>query len=443
MKFFSDFWTILIFFIALAFGITALAVYINFQLDQIVEVARAVRYGDLSKKVKSWKKGKIAQLAVNINKMIESLQDRENRIKQYQKEIQSQKEYLEAIFDSLADGIITISKKCRIIKINPIVSIWMGLNEEDITGKKLTDFLKCKCEVNCIEKSEEDISEICPLISQNERLSPTEAKIINLNSKTEKSLGLSSSPVAGVIGEPTYVIVLRDITELKKIEKIQKDFVATLTHDLRVPILAEVNTLKFFLEEKFGYLTDKQKQAIENMIESNNGLLELVNKLLDTYKYESGEGELYKEPTNIKKLIESCIAELLPLANKNNQTISDFIPEEIPILDLDKSEIKRVIINLINNAVTYTQKGGVITIDAEKNENYVIIKVSDNGKGISESELETIFDRFFSKAKKFRKIGTGLGLYLSKQIIEKHNGKIRVESKLGKGSAFYVSLPLR
>lgn len=146
-------------------------------LDQIAKVVRAVRYGDLTERVKIRAKGKVAKLAININKMIEALQDRDNKIKEYQREIQGQKEYLEALFNSLADGIITISQDCKILKINPTVALWIDLDEEDIIGKNLTDFLKCKCNVDCIN-AEDEICDICPLISQNERLSQLRQKLL-------------------------------------------------------------------------------------------------------------------------------------------------------------------------------------------------------------------------------------------------------------------------
>ena len=439
--------TVLIILTILIIGlIVSVATYLTAQklinsLEQIAGVAMAVKQGDLTKRVKIKATGKIAQLAININKMIESLQDRENRIKNYQRELHGQKEYLEALFNSLADGVIAISRNCKIIKVNPTLSIWSGLEEEEITGKYLAEFIQCKCAIDCT-KNKGNISENCPLIAQNERLAPTEVRVINKKTKAEKLLSLNSSEILGIVGSPTYVIVLRDITELKEMDKMREDFVATLTHDLRVPILAEANTLKFFLKGIFGPFTDKQKEAMENMLESNNDLLGLVNSLLDTYKYESGQDELNTEITNIKKLAQDCVAELTPIAKKNNQNLTNLISKEIPVVRIDKKEIKRVMINLISNALTYTPKGGAITIDAEKIDNAIVVNVTDTGKGIPKSELESIFGRFFSKAKKFRKIGTGLGLYLSKKIIEKHNGKIWAESQLGKGSTFYFSIPL-
>lgn len=410
-------------------------------LDAIAEVAKAVKNGNLSKRVAIVNaRGKVEQLGININKMIESLQDRESCILEYQQEIHRQKEYFEALFNSLADGVIVINTNCDITGINPIVSMWIGLREEEIIGRKLSDFVKCQCTVSCINNP--DISDICPLISRNERLLPQEAQIENVKTNMVKTLGLTCSQVSEFVTNPTYVIVFRDITETKEMNSLRDDFIATLTHDLRVPILAEATTLKFFSKGMFGEINSKQKEAIDNMIESNDGLLSLVNSLLDTYKYDSDCAELFKENVNIRKLVEDCISEVMPLACKNHHEITNKISEDFPLLFVDKNEIKRVFVNLINNAVVYTPKGGHIIVDASIDNNMAIMNVSDNGRGIVESELKIIFERFFSKAKKFRKVGTGLGLYLSKQIIEKHNGKIWAESELGQGSTFYFSLPL-
>ncbi|MDD3013385.1 MAG: ATP-binding protein [Candidatus Gastranaerophilales bacterium] len=430
-------------FASLTIGIiVAIASYIRYKkllnkLDPIADVAMAVMHGDLAQKVKIKGKNKIARLGKDINKMIESLKDRESKIRKYQIELQGQKEYLEAVFNSLIDGIVIISKDCKIIKTNPTIEIWTNTNEEDIIGKKLTDLIRCKCEVDCSKNPDN-----CPLIFQNERLLPNEATIINKGTKAEKLLSLNSVPISGVIVEQSYLIVLRDITEFKEMNQMREDFMATLTHDLRVPILAEGNTLKFFLKGIFGPLTDKQREALENMLDSNNDLSRMVTGLLDAYKYDSGNIELFKEPVHLKKLVQDCIAELTPLSRKNDQSLTNFISKEIHTLNIDKNEIKRVIRNLISNSITYTPKGGSINVNAENNEKEVIISINDTGKGIAESELEQIFDRFFSKAKKFRKVGTGLGLYLSKQIVEKHGGKIWAESNLGEGSTFYFSLPL-
>lgn len=410
-------------------------------LEDIAFISNAIKCGNFTKKLSLSSNSQISHVAEAVNQMIESVYDRENRIKFYQLQLYRQKDYLESILNSLADGLMIISSDLTIVNVNPSVMLWIGLSDDEIIGKKFVEFIQCECSVICpTDFCDADV--VCPIVSQNERLAPIEAKVYNRKTHAEKSLGLNVSQVIGSSGDPRFVILLRDITEFKEMENLKSDFVATLTHDLRVPILAEANTLKLFLKGSFGQLNEKQKFAMENMLESNSGLLELVNTLLDAYKYDAGKNELTKEPVDLKKLSQECISELYSLSRKNNQTIENRISQGIPQVNADKSEIKRVIKNLLSNSITYTPKGGHITLDAETEEGEVIFKVIDNGKGISADEIDFIFDRYFSKAKKFRKIGTGLGLYLSKQIIEKHNGKIWVESKLSEGSTFYFSLPV-
>ena len=236
--------------------------------------------------------------------------------------------------------------------------------------------------------------------------------------------------------------LLRDIKKLKELDQIREDFSATLAHDLKIPIIAEKNTLQFFLKGTFGEISQKQEEALLNMLESNKDLLNLVNTLLAVYKYDAIPSEPEKEPVDIKVLITECLNEISSLAAKNNHSLENNIRSEIPLLNIDRNEIKRVVLNLLNNAITYTQPGGVISLDHEINDTDVIIKIKDNGRGISETDIAKVFDRYFSKAMKFRKVGTGLGLYLSKQIIENHNGKIWAESMADKGSIFSFSIPL-
>lgn len=433
---------IAIFFIVALAGYTTSRKLIT-SFDDISFVTSAVREGDLSKRVKIQSKDELSKLGYNINKMIESLNDREKKLQEYQRALHGQKEYLEAIFNSLNDGFVTITHDNTIIRVNPTFALWLGVKEEDLLNKKLYSVLKCDCKIDC-RSNDENIDSICPLVTQNERLTPTEAKIINQKTSTEKYLGLISSPIAPTdhIEELTFVILLRDITEYKQLEKMRENFIATLTHDLRVPLLAEGNTIKLFLKGMFGQLNEKQNLALQNMLESNNDLLTLVNKLLDIFKLEAGRLDLVKESVNINILVNDSINELKSLAIKNSQRLNCEIEDKLPYLNIDRNEIKRVLINLIGNALAYTQKEGKISVSVFKKDSNIIVKVKDNGRGISEEESEQIFSRYFSNAKKFRKVGTGLGLYLSKQIVEKHGGKLWLESTQGKGSSFFFSLPI-
>ncbi len=228
--------------------------------------------------------------------------------------------------------------------------------------------------------------------------------------------------------------------DLEELVKIQQDFTATLTHDLKVPILAEINALKLFSKESFGSITSQQKDVIKSMIKNNEELLFLVNTLLDTCKNRSGSLKISKNTESLAETINESIEEVSFLVKKH---AINFVPPKKPLmLDFDKIEIKRVIKNLLNNAISHTKEDGVICVEIVLRKKEVEVIVIDNGRGIAVSDLDKVFEKYFSTAKKMRKVGTGLGLFLSKQIIEKHGGRIWAESEEGKGSRFHFTLPL-
>ena len=219
---------------------------------------------------------------------------------------------------------------------------------------------------------------------------------------------------------------------------MRDDFIATLTHDMRTPLLAAIQTLKFFLDGAIGSVDEKQKVLLSTMLQSNEDLLGLVNALLEVYRFESGKLELCKTVFPIKDLVEQCYNELLPIAkNKDISFKSEFeLNDENIHINADRGEIKRVITNLCGNALNYTNKNGEVKILTKIQNGDLIFSVTDNGNGIPKDDIPNLFKRFSQGTTRKRSTGTGLGLYLSRQIIEAHGGKIWVDSKLDKGSEF-------
>ena len=238
-------------------------------------------------------------------------------------------------------------------------------------------------------------------------------------------------------GTEKYVGVIRDVSKQKETERLRDDFIATLTHDLRTPLLAAIQTLKFFLDGSLGPVEEKQGVLLSTMLQSNEDLLGLVNALLEVYRFESGKLTLCKTNFSVKDLVTQCYEELKPLADKKDIAfnLECDIDDKVEIL-ADKAEIKRVIINLCGNAVNYTNKGGEIHIIAKAQSGDLIFSVVDNGNGIPKEDIPHLFNRFSQGTSRKRSTGTGLGLYLSRQIIEAHGGKIWLDSKLNKGSEF-------
>ncbi len=235
------------------------------------------------------------------------------------------------------------------------------------------------------------------------------------------------------------VLVSLEVMQRQELEETRMSFIATLTHDLKSPIIAEQKALEVMIAGKPVAIPDVYKEYLEDIYKTNEDLLKIVNNLLSTYHYESGEWQLFKIEANISELIDESLRSLKYLAQEKNSEFSVSIEENLPLVYLDKGEIQRVLVNLIGNAIRHTKAGTQIAINSIRLDNTIQVSIKDNGEGIPSDQVPMIFQRYPTKK---RKIGTGLGLYLSKQIIEAHNGKIWFETKEGEGTTFYFTLPI-
>lgn len=233
----------------------------------------------------------------------------------------------------------------------------------------------------------------------------------------------------------TIAIISLKILQKEEIEEIKQTFIATLTHDLRSPILAEQKALEAMISKRI----DCSGEYLQDIYKTNEDLLKLVNNMLSVYHYETGRPILNKIETNIKELIEDSVITLKYLAADKESQIYFNIQENLPLINIDRDEINRVFSNLIGNAIKHTKRETQIQINAYRKNNNIEFAIQDNGEGISKEQIPIIFHRYPTTK---RKIGTGLGLYLSKQIIEAHNGKIWFETEEGTGTTFYFTLPI-
>ena len=232
------------------------------------------------------------------------------------------------------------------------------------------------------------------------------------------------------------------IDVLTEVEKLKEDFVATLTHDLKVPILAEKNMLNFLLNNRFGELNDRQKEAISYLTGSNNELVELVEIILETYKLNETKIELHKEEYDVNRLIEETIEQMRPIGDTDCITIN-FWSEFFNRVNLDNFYIKRVLKNLILNAISFSEPHSKVDVALCNDDKNIYIKITNYGKSIKREEIDHVFDKYYTTAKKFRKVGTGLGLYLSNRIVKAHNGEIIVETdSYNPYTTFMIKLPI-
>jgi len=353
------------------------------------------------------------------------------------KDLQLANNKLSGIINYCADGIIIIDGTGRIEQVNPACENMTGLSDKSLCKKKFQEIAYSdKFSQNNASNNKE--GGIFGLDADRHEIVLRDFYIRNALSNEKMPVEISFAQISvNDSDKAKYVGVIRDVTEQKQTERLRDDFIATLTHDMRTPLLAAIQTLKYFLEGAIGELDEKQKVLLSTMLQSNEDLLGLVNALLEVYRFESGKLELCKTVFNIKDLAIQCYDEIKPLADKKNLefVLECDVDDELEIL-ADRAEIKRVMINLCGNAVNYTEKNGKIIILLKAQHGDLIFSVTDNGNGIPKEDIPHLFKRFSQGTTKKRSTGTGLGLYLSRQIIEAHNGKIWVESKVNKGSEF-------
>ena len=231
---------------------------------------------------------------------------------------------------------------------------------------------------------------------------------------------------------------VRSMLRLKETIDQRENFVSCLTHDLRTPLVAANRMLDLISQQVFGHVTSEQKEAIENIVNSNDNMLEMLNTLLETHHYELGKKILSFLTIDLQKLVQEVSTELEPLAiSQGLELKSNFESGSFQVKG-DRLELRRVLTNLIANAIKFTDRGKV-EITLSDCDSCVLIEVKDSGIGISPEDCKAIFQRYHQG--NHRRAGKGLGLYLCQQIINAHQGEITVRSQLNQGSTFAFSLP--
>lgn len=229
------------------------------------------------------------------------------------------------------------------------------------------------------------------------------------------------------------------------VEKSKQDFIALASHNLRTPVAAIYGYIDLILRKSTGQLNDQQTLFI-NRIKSNNQELEKITEsLLQISIFEIGkEINLFRQPSQTEVLIEDIVEQFSSVAKaKDLELVFNKQPGLVPLVDIDVEKIKSVLSNLIDNGLKYTEKGGVY-ISLAVEQKFIAVSVKDTGVGIPKEELSKVFNKFYRSGNilVYNQIGTGLGLYLGKQIIEKHGGKITVNSVVGQGTIFTIYLPI-
>lgn len=238
------------------------------------------------------------------------------------------------------------------------------------------------------------------------------------------------------------VIINKNIDLIKEIEAQKETFVATLTHDLKVPTIAQIKTLELLLNGVLGKLKNEQCDALEQILNSCRYMLNMISTLLSTYRYEDGIKKIHYEEFNFVDLVSECCNEIACLAKEKEQKIIIRNNSANDFICADKLEMKRVITNFISNAISYSIKNSKIEISMENSAQETCFFVNSHSKVIPYEQLKNLFDKYVSNASKFQQSGgMGLGLYLTKQIITAHGGEVIAESDEINGNTFGFKIP--
>jgi signal transduction histidine kinase len=227
---------------------------------------------------------------------------------------------------------------------------------------------------------------------------------------------------------------------LGRVEELRKNMVADIAHELRNPLA----NIKGYLEAVRDGLIETNEDTIRKLDEEATLLVRLVDDLQELSLAEAGELKLEREPADIGKLIETTAQMMQTKASQKGVSLKFTQPDDLPEIEVDVHRISQVLHNLIENAITATPPGGIISISAQQADNFIEVRVIDNGEGIPVDDLENIFERLYrvDKSRARATGGSGLGLTIARRLVEAHGGQIRVESELGKGSCFSFTIPI-
>lgn len=239
-----------------------------------------------------------------------------------------------------------------------------------------------------------------------------------------------------------FINVVRDITERKRLMKAKDEFVSTVSHELRTPLSSVREGVSLVTEGYGGEISERQREYLGIAARNIDRLNRLINELLDVARIEAGELELDRQPVKIKELVKDVIDMFKLQMKRKGIKLKEVCPASDCLVDVDRDKMTQVFVNLIGNALKFTDKGS-ITIEGVEHKRYVEITIADTGKGIPTEELVTIFEKFkqVERTEGGGAGGTGLGLSITKGLIEAHGGKIWAESEMGKGSRFTFTIP--
>lgn len=389
-------------------------------VNRIIHISRKFTKGDFSQRIFQHSRDEIGELALTLNKMAQEIEDKI-------KETNIQNQQLKAVFNSMIEGVIVVNRAGHIISINPAIEKIFNISARDVEGKLFLEAIRN----NNITDVINEVLNKASFLSEELVLAWPVQRIFQVN----------AAPIFEKESVSGCLIVIHDVTEIRRLENMRRDFVANVSHELRTPLTSIKGFVETLLE---GAIDDKENsrnflRIIQDHAERLNNL---VNDLLDLSHIESKTAQLEVRELRLRELVDEVLSGFSSQINKKVIVVKNELLDSV-VIKADKDKISQVLTNLIDNAMKFNRDKGYVRIYAEEDADKMKVVVEDSGTGIPEKDLARIFERFYrvDKARSRELGGTGLGLSIVKHIVELHAGTVGVESTEGLGSKFWFILP--
>ena len=416
-------------FLLLILSAVILAKWINRPVNRLVKSARDIARGNFTLRIPPQRSSDLDQLGRLINYMAEEM----SRLQRLDiGDIINEKNKTETILKNIADGVIVTDTQDYILVANSVAEKWFGLTENNSVHKPIRECIKNQPLISLLQEVKDgrlqSSVEFDFRVVETREKKVFQAHAARVHDQEDRLIGV--------------VTVIRDVTKEKEIDRIKTELVSMVAHELKSPLTSIYGFSELLLDAK---LSDPQAREYAKIIlTESTRLTNLVNKFLDLSRLESGRTELQMNPFDMRYLIEKIIETYKGEAEKKDIKIITEIPDTLPLALGDQDMVEQVLLNLFSNAVKYSPNRSKIGIEAKEENDKILVSVIDNGYGIPKESLPHIFDKFYRVADSEgteEVEGSGLGLALAKEIVERHGGTIRVNSRLGVGSVFSFTIP--